>query len=340
MMKPIKLSRIKRRLIVSALLVFLFFAVSACQPPAAPSVLSEPVVQTTPTNILPTDEPTKAPTALPPGNQSPLEKGLVAFQLTNEEITQYHPQWSPDGTTLGFVSNQNGKSEIWLLHEGAEKAVLFPLDLNGDFAFSWSSDGAQMIFDAYDNRGVYGIWRLNYPDGIPEQVSPAETSCTQPAWSPDSDQIICQTDGDLFILEVETGVMRPFEESTSIEWLPQWSPDGTMILFTSIRTENADLWLKPVAGGEAIQLTTDEGYDDRGVWSPDGRFIAFVSDRAGNDDLWLYELSTGNLTQITTHEAVDSMPAWHPDGKSIVFASERSGNMDIWSVDVSSIVEN
>lgn len=337
MVKLINLFAFNRYRTITILLTFML-ALSACQP-AVPQPIddSEEIqLENTAASDLPTESPAPTPT-----EEQPQQTGEFEFiQLTDEEFTQYHPQWSPDGRTLGFVANQDGKSEIWLRDEGDEKARLFYLDLNGDFAFHWSSDGSHMIFDAYDSQEIFAIWWMEYPGGTPIQVSPEGSGYTQPDFSPDGRQVICQTGGDLFILQLETGEITVFEESASIEWLPQWSPDGAMMLFTSIRSGNADLWIKPLDGGEAIQLTSDQAYDDRGVWSPDGRFIAFVSDRKGNEDIWLYELSTGNLTQVTTHEAVDSMPAWHPDGQRLVFASERSGNMDIWSVDVSVVVSD
>jgi dipeptidyl aminopeptidase/acylaminoacyl peptidase len=42
---------------------------------------------------------------------------------------------------------------------------------------------------------------------------------------------------------------------------PAWSPDGTTLAFSSIRSGNLDIWTIPAAGGTATQITTDPGYD-------------------------------------------------------------------------------
>jgi len=48
-----------------------------------------------------------------------------------------------------------------------------------------------------------------------------------------------------------------------------------------MRSGNEDIWIKPVAGGEALQVTTDPASDIYAVWSPDGTQLAFASDRGG-----------------------------------------------------------
>src|SRR3712207_4225510 len=59
---------------------------------------------------------------------------------------------------------------------------------------------------------------------------------------------------------------------------PKWSPDGTLVAFTSARRENRNnLYLLRVSGGEAEPLTDLKGGVADFGWSPDGRFIAYTS---------------------------------------------------------------
>ncbi|HIC54184.1 MAG TPA: hypothetical protein EYO97_10165, partial [Gemmatimonadetes bacterium] len=54
---------------------------------------------------------------------------------------------------------------------------------------------------------------------------------------------------------------------------PAWSPDGASIAFAY----QGRIWLVPVEGGVAHQLTSGPGYHSQPSWSPDGRSIAFAA---------------------------------------------------------------
>ena len=61
------------------------------------------------------------------------------------------------------------------------------------------------------------------------------------------------------------------------------SPDGTQLVFDLL----GDLYTLPVAGGEALPLTTGMAFDSQPRYSPDGRWVAFLSDRDGAENLWV-----------------------------------------------------
>ena len=60
---------------------------------------------------------------------------------------------------------------------------------------------------------------------------------------------------------------------------PRWSPDGRWLAFTSTREGDgaAQLYLLPVAGGEARRVTSARGGASAPAWSPDGPRLAFLS---------------------------------------------------------------
>jgi len=114
------------------------------------------------------------------------------------------------------------------------------------------------------------------------------------------------------------------------DYYPEFSRDGTKIVFASNRTGNDDIWVMNANGSNQVQLTTDLARDDWPTFSPDGTKIAFHSNRAGNDDIWLMNSDGTNPIQLTTDPAWDSLPAFSPDGSKIAFMSKRSGSDDIW----------
>jgi dipeptidyl aminopeptidase/acylaminoacyl peptidase len=58
---------------------------------------------------------------------------------------------------------------------------------------------------------------------------------------------------------------------------PVWSPDGKTLAFLSSRSGEAQIYLLPMAGGEARPLTQISTGVDIAKWSPDGKTLAFTS---------------------------------------------------------------
>src|SRR5215510_5914096 len=86
------------------------------------------------------------------------------------------------------------------------------------------------------------------------------------------------------------------------------SPDGKWVAYTVATPDleanrNAtNLWMAPVAGGEAIQLTRT-GKDSSPKWSPDGKAIAFLSARSGDSQVYVLSMEGGEahpLTKLST----------------------------------------
>ncbi|MFC1572662.1 DPP IV N-terminal domain-containing protein [Candidatus Eisenbacteria bacterium] len=114
----------------------------------------------------------------------------------------------------------------------------------------------------------------------------------------------------------------------------QWSPDGSKIAFRSYRSGQADIWIVPSAGGEAVRLTTGPALagTESPQWSPDGERIAFASER---DGIWVIPAAGGEALQLTDH-GQDTAPQWSPDGDRIAFYSYRyiddTQTFDVWVI--------
>jgi dipeptidyl aminopeptidase/acylaminoacyl peptidase len=110
------------------------------------------------------------------------------------------------------------------------------------------------------------------------------------------------------------------------------SPDGRWLIYsvTTVNldqnTKTAELWVRPISGGDALRLAGSVPGDSGPQFAADGKRILFLSSRSGSQQIWLadFDPATGaarnprRLTSIST-EADNAL--WAPDGKSIVFTS-------------------
>ncbi len=94
------------------------------------------------------------------------------------------------------------------------------------------------------------------------------------------------------------------------------SPDGTRIAFTY----KGNIFIVPVEGGKASQLTTNTSYDADPIWTPDGRSIVFSSYREKSKDIYLVSAEGGTPKRLTSHTGNETPLEIMKDG-SILFTA-------------------
>jgi dipeptidyl aminopeptidase/acylaminoacyl peptidase len=130
---------------------------------------------------------------------------------------------------------------------------------------------------------------------------------------------------------------RPFtfEDMMSLQRVgePQVSPDGRWVAFSAItadlkaNTRTPHLWVVPLAGSDAKQLTSGVSGEDRPRWSPDGKQLAYISSQGGGSQVWVVDFdgAAGNFTgeprRITSISTEAAGELWSPNGQNILFVS-------------------
>ena len=130
------------------------------------------------------------------------------------------------------------------------------------------------------------------------------------ALSPDGSRLVLSIQGTLFQLGAEGGSAVALTDYYQDAREPQFSPDGTQVVYQGYRNGNWDLFALELKSRTITQLT-DGPFDDREpVFSPDMRYVVFSSDRSGNYDIWQLELQTGSLTKLTQTAEDDYSPSY------------------------------
>ena len=169
-------------------------------------------------------------------------------------------------------------------------------------------------------RGGYDqIWIVQKNGENLRQITADSTSKWGGRWEPDGEHIAYSMDGKMYTISIKGGpaTQMMLADTLAKSWL-SWSPDKTRIAFTSNRSGNLDLWVIPVNGGEAEQLTTHKARDYGPLWSPDGDKISFGSDRSGAHEIYLYLIESGEIKKLTSVHSPDYIGYdWSHDGKKI-----------------------
>jgi Tol biopolymer transport system component len=120
-----------------------------------------------------------------------------------------------------------------------------------------------------------------------------------------------------------------------------FSPDGSLILFTSVRDGDLELYVMDPQGNNVRRLTQQIGYDGGAFFSPDNRRIVYrahhpetpedIADyqallkqnlvRPSQMELFVMDADGSNRRQVTKNGAANFCPYFHPDGRRIIFAS-------------------
>ena len=133
--------------------------------------------------------------------------------------------------------------------------------------------------------------------------------------------------GGTVLIEDSTGISETSPDGTSrvpLSRVPgdswgRWSPDGSKIVFVSLRDGNGELYLMDSDGSNQVRLTNTSENETGPVWSPDGTEIAFSYFSGGGNHVALINADGTDRRTITE----GTNPSWAPDGSKIAFSRTR-----------------
>ena len=201
-------------------------------------------------------------------------RGGNVRQVTDNELDDEDPAWSPNGRRIVFQRDLNPV-------RGKVNYDLFTMAADG-------TDERRLT----DSRGVDDL---------------------QPNWS-SRGRIVFTSDRDgddleLYTMRPDGSKVRRLTSNRHNEEFPNWTPNGRKVLFHSEHDGNFDVYRIRRNGGGVERLTSADTGEGLPAPSPDGRLIAFFSER-GSPDLFTMRRGGGGQTNRTNSEAFEFAPDW------------------------------
>ena len=148
-------------------------------------------------------------------------------------------------------------------------------------------------------------------------------------------------DYDIYSVRLDGQQMQRLTSSGGYDAEATISPNGKMIVWTSVKDGDLDLYTMNIDGTNVRRLTDDVGYDGGAFFSPDSTRIVYraahPSDPAevakyqdllaqrlvepGQLEIFVINADGSHKQQVTSNGASNFSPYFHPDGKRIIFSS-------------------
>ena len=205
--------------------------------------------------------------------------------------------WSPDGSRLAFVSVRHDHSLVGVYDVATRLIAWMAPSVDTDLAPEWSPDGRRLAFvrTPAGARGPFFERRQGEPWSI--WVGDPATGEARRAWRAEPGR---------------GSVLHGLEGERVLMW-----GAGDRLAFPWERTGWSHLYVLPLSGGVARDLTPGEGELFNAALSPDGRRVVYSTniDDIDRRHLWEADLGGGPPRSLTLGAGVEDTPAVISDGR-------------------------
>ena len=271
--------------------------------------------------------------------------------LLSSKKSYYSIRWSPDGSRLAYLSNEEGKPQLYVRWMDTGQTALVTNVTSNPSNITWSPDGKHIAFtmsvDAKEKP--LDIKMPKKPDGA--KWSPSFQYITKARYQADGRGILEPAYTHIFIVPADGGTARQLTSGNyHHNGRLSFSPDSDKIYFSANRSDNWEY--EPVEGdifsvdmmGNIAQLTNDKGLESSPVVSPDGKHIAYArrdDEKVMYKNSYLYVMkSDGTDAKNLTKDVDNSVSNFHwKDNKHVYFQQSVRGLAQVDVVSLSGSVK-
>ncbi|MEM1126534.1 MAG: hypothetical protein AAGI71_07780 [Bacteroidota bacterium] len=281
--------------------------------------------------------------------------------IEDEGFSNFHPQFSPDGTRLAYVSNKGehfNRSSLyvrdltagtWVAHDLGPGAFVerthvcsmgHKVRSGVGGAFGWHPDGNALVYtrvkDTADGRLVADLYRYDLEARSQERLT-TDARATHPRYSPDGTRIayVQQSDGStnlmvLHLADQRVEQLTNFQNGEQVSD-PAWNPAGTTVAFSRSGLDHGrDLYQVDVATRTMRPLRATPADERDPAWGPDGRYLYFSADDTGIFNLYRLPVDGGPAELLTQVVGGAFMPHVRADGAVAFARFEAEGYKVAW----------
>ncbi|MDN5871894.1 MAG: Tol-Pal system beta propeller repeat protein TolB [Nitrococcus sp.] len=197
------------------------------------------------------------------------------------------PAWSPNRQYIGYVSFENGRSEVYVQEVASgERHTVATFDgINS--APAWSPDGTQLAL-TLSKDGDPDIYILDLASGDLRQLTHNPSIDTEPVWTPDGRQIIFTSDRgggpQIYRLAVTGGEAERLTFEGGYNSDPALSPDGRLLAM--VHRENGKFKIAVLdLKTRLMRVLTDGPLDESPTFAPNGATLLYSSVLGGKSVL-------------------------------------------------------
>ena len=249
------------------------------------------------------------------------------------------PRFSPDGKSLAFVRiSTDQKQDLFVVPATGGEPSQITFDKTVIHSLAWSADGQNIYFVSYRGSNQASVWRIPAAGGTPEIISTGGKDITNIAASSNGKTLAFvenTKNTDIWRATANNRTATRLIASTFNEHAPQFSPDGSRIIFLSDRPKKYEIWTADADGKNQRQLTDMPHPVGSPRFSPDGSRIAFHTKNGEAATIFTMSAEGGAAQALTADAARNILPAWSADGKDIYFTSNRTGENNVWKMSAS-----
>jgi dipeptidyl aminopeptidase/acylaminoacyl peptidase len=274
------------------------------------------------------------PVTRPPG---PLV-GLM-FHTTRRYSGPSALAFSPDGSTLAFVSPKDGPAVVREVSvAGGETRTSFAVEGAAAHGLSWSPSGDLFVTA---HRGGTERWQVyvHRPDARLEDFVVSEGDRVQyhlsrNAVSPDGRSVAVSTnardatDVDVAIVDARTGRQRLVASGPAWHVAGGWSPDGRWLNVMRVaQNTDQDLLAVEADTGEVAELTPHEGEMQNvpAGWLADGRLLSITNHDSDFLHLEAIDIHSGQREAYDRTEWDVELAATSSDGRGVAWSVNEDG---------------